>query len=182
MEFVAARARLGKLTAAKRAATALRAFTRFLAMDGLCTATLADSIPTVRLQAHRPLRHLRPDEVRQLLASFDRSSPIGRRDYTMALCMVQLGLRVGEVVRLTLEDVDWQDSTLRVSTSKSRQAALLPLRADVGSALAVYIRAGRPDSRSRHCFLRTWLRWVVRSMHRQPALRSGAPSSGLVYR
>ena len=153
MEFVAARARLGKLTAAKRAATALRAFMRFLALKGLCAATLADSIPTIRQQAHRPLRHLRPDEVRQLLASFDRSCPIGQRDYTMALCMVQLGLRVGEVVRLTLEDVDWRDGTLRVSTSKSRHAACLPLLAGVGSALSVYIRTGRPDSRSRHVFL-----------------------------
>lgn len=42
-----------------------------------------------------------------LLRSIDRSSPDGLRDFTLLYLAARYGLRSGEVVRLTLEDINW---------------------------------------------------------------------------
>lgn len=43
-------------------------------------------------------------KLRRFLASFDRSTTLGRRDYAMALCMSEPGLRVSEVAQMSLDD------------------------------------------------------------------------------
>ena len=95
------------------------------------------------------------DEQLQLfLARFDRSIPTGHRDYAMALCQVDLGLRVSEVSALRLEDLDWRAATLRIEGGKSRRTRLLPLTDGVGRAIAEYLRQGRPTTNCRHIFVR----------------------------
>jgi integrase len=54
------------------------------------------------------------------------------------LCMARLGLRASEVVQLRLEDLDWRNAVVRVRARKTGHGALLPLTAQVGTALAGY--------------------------------------------
>jgi integrase len=42
-----------------------------------------------------------------LLASCDRDSAAGRRNYTILLLLTRLGLRTGEVIGITMDDIDW---------------------------------------------------------------------------
>ena len=93
------------------------------------------------------------DQVRQLLASIDRHTAIGRRDYAILLLPARLGLRSGEVVCLELDDIDWSAGQLSVR-GKGGQRNDLPLTADIGKAIAAYLRQGRPHSTSRRVFLR----------------------------
>jgi integrase/recombinase XerD len=79
---------------------------------------------------------------------------MGRRDYAILLLFARVGLRASEVVRLELEDIDWNAGSLSVQ-GKGDQRSVLPLPADVGSAIATYLRRGRPRSTSRRVFLRT---------------------------
>jgi site-specific recombinase XerD len=65
-----------------------------------------------------------------------------------------LGLRACEIVRLTLDDIDWDRGQLRVR-GKGGQESLLPLTTDVGEAIAAYLERGRPISEDRHLFLRS---------------------------
>jgi site-specific recombinase XerD len=88
-----------------------------------------------------------------VLASIDRRTTIGRRDYAILLLLARLGLRAGEVVRLELEDLDWTHGHLHVR-GKGQTIATLPLPSDVGAALAAYLRRGRPADRSRRVFVR----------------------------
>jgi integrase/recombinase XerD len=88
-----------------------------------------------------------------LLASIDRHTAIGRRDYAILLLLARLGLRSGEVASLELEDVDWSAGHLSV-LGKRGQRSEMPLPADVGKAIAAYLRHGRPRSISRRIFLR----------------------------
>jgi len=67
----------------------------------------------------------------QLLASIDRRTPAGRRDYAILLLLARLGLRASEVVFLELDDVDWAAGELHVR-GKGGQRATLPLFAEVG--------------------------------------------------
>ncbi len=136
-------------------AGALRCYLRFRGLAGDPVGALAGTIPAA---AHWRLATL-PDvlsqaEVDQLLGSFSRPFPSSKRAYGMVRCLVDLGLRAGEVARLRLEDVDWQAGTLRVAQGKSRRTDVLPLPVETGRAIADYLRAERPQTTSRAVFVR----------------------------
>ena len=83
----------------------------------------------------------------------DRRTPAGRRDYAVMVCLHRLGLRCGETARLRLDDIDWETGTLIIQ-GKGGHTDRLPLPADVGQALADYLRHGRPDTSARAVFVR----------------------------
>jgi site-specific recombinase XerD len=78
---------------------------------------------------------------------------MGRRDYAILVLLCRLGLRGGEVVGLTLDDIDWRAGVVMV-IGKGGRRDRLPLLADVGEALADYLRHGRPPTEDRAIFLR----------------------------
>jgi site-specific recombinase XerD len=92
-------------------------------------------------------------QVKQVLASCDRTKPGGKRDYAVLLLLARLGLRAGEIVALALDDLDWQSGDIIIH-GKGQQVARLPLPPDVGEALVDYLREARPTGRSRRLFLR----------------------------
>jgi site-specific recombinase XerD len=140
---------------AKLMITALRSFFRFLHQRGELDMDLANAMPTV---AHWRLstlpKYLEPEQVEQLLQSCDQSTTIGQRDHTVLLLLARLGLRAGEVVQLSLDDIDWHAGLLTVR-GKGSQVNQLPLRMDVGKALATYLRHGRPACITRRVFVRS---------------------------
>jgi integrase/recombinase XerD len=137
-------------------ASALRSYLRFRA--AACAdrvGAVIAAIPTVacwRLAAL--LSHLTSDETVRFLQAFDRRTPLGRRGYAMARCMVDLGLRVSEVAALQLDDVDWREGTVRIGAGKSRRVDVLPLPVLTGRALAAYLRHDRARRASRAVFVR----------------------------
>ena len=92
-------------------------------------------------------------ELDRLLAGCDRERAWGRRDYAVLIVLARLGLRAGEVAAMVLEDLDWRRGELIVH-GKARRDEALPLPADVGEAIAGYLRSGRPEADSRSVFLR----------------------------
>jgi integrase len=72
----------------------------------------------------------------------------------MVLMMARLGMRVGEVRQLCLDDIDWREGVVHVRTGKSRTERVLPLPEDVGQAVVAYLREERPESDHRQIFLR----------------------------
>jgi integrase len=96
-----------------------------------------------------------PGELDRLLASCDRQCARGRRDYAILSLLSRLGLRAGEVAAMVLEDLDWRRGELVVH-GKARRDEALPLPADVGEAIAGYLRSGRPQADSRSVFLRCY--------------------------
>lgn len=89
---------------------------------------------------------LSDDELESLWCAFDRSTATGRRDYAAVRCMSDLGMRVGDVTCLELEDINWRESIIRVSNSKGVAPVWLPLPETVGEAIADYLQYGRPNS------------------------------------
>jgi integrase/recombinase XerD len=142
------------LKRAKLMTSALRSFLQFARLRGEVTLDLAAAVPIVANWSMPAIpRAIAADQVRQLLASIDRRTAIGRRDYAILLLLARLGLRSGEVAFLELDDLDWNAGQLRVR-GKSGQRSGLPLPTEVGKAIAAYLRRGRPDSTSRRVFLR----------------------------
>lgn len=135
--------------------TALRSFLRFARYRGDIDKDLAACVPAVANWKLSTIpRALPPDQVELVLASIDRKTAIGRRDYAILLILARLGLRAGEIRMLTLEDLDWQEGLITVR-GKAGRYSQLPLPADVGAAIADYLRHGRPNASSSRCvFLR----------------------------
>jgi integrase len=59
-------------------------------------------------------RSLEADQVLRLLASCDRETTVGRRDFAILLLLARLGLRRGEIAALALDDIDWRAGELIV--------------------------------------------------------------------
>jgi integrase/recombinase XerD len=134
--------------------TALRSFLRFARYRGAIDKDLAACVPAVAnwKQSDIP-RALPPEQAERVLASTDRETAVGRRDYAILLVLARLGLRAGEIRTLMLEDLDWQEGLITVR-GKAGRYSQLPLPADVGTAIADYLRHGRPAANSRCVFLR----------------------------
>ena len=144
----------GAADSGKAMCWSLRAFLRYLHLRGHIAVPLADCVPSIRRWRLAGLpTFMPPQKIQQVLDSCDRTTPIGLRDYAILMLLAKLGLRAGEVVALTLDDIDWRAGEILVH-GKGRRQAVMPLRRDVGAAVVSYLRQGRPTSTSRHLFLR----------------------------
>ncbi|MGH9153747.1 MAG: tyrosine-type recombinase/integrase [Acidimicrobiales bacterium] len=170
--------------AARAFVGAFRPFLRFLFATGRLGRDLAAAVPGVagsRLASLPKAAH--PDAVRALLGSCDRRTPSGRRDFAVLVLLSRLGLRAIEVASMRLEDLDWRAGEVAVR-GKGARIERLPLPADVGAAIADYLRHGRPPSTSRAVFLQVppprqpMSRNAVVFVSRSASTRAGIPTVG----
>jgi len=140
---------------ARLTVTALRSLLGFLHVEGMLATPLAAAVPAAASWRLSGLpRPLEPGQVRSLLGSCDRRTGIGLRDYAILSLLARLALRAGEVAALSLDDLDWRSGEL-VVRGKGGWVDRMPLPADVGEALAGYLRGGRPAAAGcRRVFLR----------------------------
>ena len=136
-------------------AGSLRSFLKFLQLNGHCRQNLVNAVPRITLWSLSQIPKTMTDEqISQFIQSFDKSTPIGKRDFGMALLQLELGLRVSEVAALELDDVNWRQSVIRIRGGKSGRIRELLLSKKVGTVLANYLRRGRPVTSCRSFFVR----------------------------
>ena len=154
--FVLSEAKRMRPPALKCVVTALRSFLRYGQFRGEVPAGLAAGVPAVASWATTPPvpKAISAEHAQRAIDSCDYQTSVGRRDHAVLLLLARLGLRAVEIVRLTLDDVDWDHAQLRVRGKGGRES-LLPLPPDVGEAIAAYLEHGRPTSQDRHIFLRS---------------------------
>jgi site-specific recombinase XerD len=139
--------------AARHLTTGMRLFLRYLHYKGLITTDLSLAVPTVARWSLSDLpKHLPAAQVREVLRHCNRDTPLGRRNYSILILLARLGLRAGEVARLNLDDIDWENGLVTVY-GKGRWAQL-PMPADVARAIVRYLRRDRPGCESRRLFIR----------------------------
>jgi integrase len=87
------------------------------------------------------------DDVRRMLDGVDRRTVAGPRDYrTMFAVLYALGLRVGEVSRLTVDDVEWDRQLLVIRETKFGKGRLVPFGPRLGRTLSEYLTTRRTRS------------------------------------
>ncbi|MBK7049430.1 MAG: tyrosine-type recombinase/integrase [Rhodoferax sp.] len=96
---------------------------------------------------------LTTEEVAQLVNALGQPGPSMRRADAIVRCALDLGLRSGEIARLSLDDIDWRASTLTLRHTKGGREDLLPLPATTGAAIAAYLKQ-RPRTTNRAIFVR----------------------------
>ncbi len=52
------------------------------------------------------------------MAQINRATPIGKRDYAMILLGARLGLRADDIVRMKLDEIDWQAGQVKLLQQK----------------------------------------------------------------
>jgi len=93
------------------------------------------------------------EEVKMVEASIEQSSAVGKRDYAIFLMASRLGLRVSDIAALTWDNIDWDNQTIILYQSKTKNPVELPLLHDMGEALVTYARDSRPKSTRKEVFL-----------------------------
>jgi integrase/recombinase XerD len=153
-DYLLRQSRGGSVGSAKAAVTGLRSLLRFLHLEGLIDRDLAIAVPSVaNWRLASLVKALDAESIARLLGSCDTSTAVGRRDLAILMLLSRLGLRIGEVAALRLEDLDWRAGELLVC-GKGRRQERLPLPVDVGAAIVEWLRDGRPDCQSRFVFTR----------------------------
>jgi integrase/recombinase XerD len=172
------------VSAAQNFVNGLRSFLRFCFVEGLVDTDFSPAALLVRGRQSSTLpRGISRADAGALLGSCDRRYALGRRDYAIIILLLRLGLRRGEVAGLTLDEIDWRAGELVVRGKGARQDRL-PLPADVGQAIASYLRRGRPRSSRREVFLRAKAPYdpiapgTVASTVRRASRRAGIPEVG----
>jgi integrase/recombinase XerD len=162
----------------------LRTFLRFCFVEGLVEVNLSQAaLPATGRRRSALPRGISTADARALLDSCDRRSALGRRDYAIIITLLRLGLRAREVAALRLDNIDWRAGELVVRGKGARQDRL-PLPADVGQAIASYLRRGRPRSDRREVFLVARAPFApiaagtVSSTVRRACRRAGVPEVG----
>src|SRR6202790_2452387 len=134
--------------------TALRSFFRHLLHRGAIETDMSACVPTISTWSLSGVPKFLPaEQIQRVLESCDRNTAIGKRNYAILLLLARLGLRAGEVVTLTLDDIDWRAGQLTLHC-KGRRSTQVPLIAEVGDALARYVQHGRPRCATRRVFIR----------------------------
>jgi len=132
----------------------LRSFFRYASSRGWCAARIAESIDAPRLYTHENLPQGPSwEEVKKLLGSVNGMLPVQIRSRCAILLCAVYGLRVGEVCRLRLEDIDWAEEKISVRRSKQRRVQTYPLTTEVGNALLRYLKEVRPRCAHREVLL-----------------------------
>lgn len=123
----------------------LRHFLRFLYDLGCISADIATEIhmPAISKKSKIPSAWS-ADDLKKMVNTIDRNSPIGKRDYAMILLACILGLRISDIKNLRFSNFDWENKQLSLVQHKTHKPLTLPLPDAVGWAVIDYIKNGRP--------------------------------------
>ncbi len=152
--FMVARCAEQSCRPAQLTATALRSLLNFLHVTGAIARSLMTAVPSVagRRLAKLP-RSLDPDDVQRLLATCDRRTLAGCRDFAVITTLARLGLRVAELVNLRLDDLRWRAGEV-VIHGKGHRVERMPFPTDAGNAIAAYLRQRPTRALGRTVFVR----------------------------
>ncbi len=155
VKYICDKAKQYKPDSTKVLACSLRSYFRFLQFMGKCSCNLIEAVPTIpNWKLSKLPKTMSKEQLSKFMASFNRRTPSSQRDYAIALCFIELGLRASEVTNLSLDDIDWENSTITIRVSKTLRSRVLPIPVRLGKALVCYLRNGRPKTDSRNIFIR----------------------------
>ncbi|KPA18421.1 Tyrosine recombinase XerC [Candidatus Magnetomorum sp. HK-1] len=133
----------------------LREFLRYLHMKGIIKKNLASLIITPRIYHHtKPPKFLRSNEVKQLLKSLLYTTPREIRASAFIHIACDLGLRIGEISKISLDDISFQEQEIKIPERKGKNPVVLPLPEGSIKAISAYLIGGRPKTTIRAIFIR----------------------------
>lgn len=132
----------------------IRVFFEYLEFRNLVTKPISRCVihSNYKNQAKLPTTY-EEDEIKDLLSSVDRTSPVGKRDYLILLLASEYGMRAGDIASLQFSPIDWDNNLLTVQQSKTGTVSTYPLLSSVGNAIIDFLRNSRYESDSSYIIL-----------------------------
>jgi len=130
----------GRSTA--RFLSCMRGFYKYQVREGVLVENPLALVDNPKLARALP-KSLSESDVESLLAAPDLSDPVGLRDRTMLEVLYACGLRVSELVELTMPQVNLRQNVVRVMGKGSKER-LVPMGEEASAWLARYLREARP--------------------------------------
>jgi site-specific recombinase XerD len=120
---------------------ALKSFSKFIFYKRLQRRLLSNNLKTYRIQQQKEPSRLSKQEVRRLLTAVDLNGRNGYRNLAILQLFLQCGLRVGELVRLSRDDITLHKTTgsLKAKDEKGISEREIPLNKSVRKALQDYL-------------------------------------------
>jgi integrase/recombinase XerC len=127
-----------KKSSVARKLAALRTFFQFAVREGLLELNPAKLVSTPRLEKKLP-QHLSIEEAIKFIETPDVETDLGKRDRAMLELMYATGVRVSELTKMGLADIDSKNRLIRV-TGKRRKERIVPFGEPAQEALEAYLR------------------------------------------
>jgi integrase/recombinase XerD len=142
-DYLAHKKRLGLSSASiKLVVVAIKIFFRWLLARQRIAADVAEVIPLPRTERYLP-ETMNELQVDHLLEGIPTDAPRGLRDRAILELLYASGLRVSELVNLTLERIDFDNRIVRV-TGKGNKTRLVPVGQKACDAIHAYLEKERP--------------------------------------
>jgi integrase/recombinase XerD len=128
----------------KHLVASLRSFLKFAHLKGYVKRDLTEAIPTIGTPKLGGIpRGISWESVEKLLAAPNRETHSGRRTYAVLQLLITYGVRIGQVEKLRLQDINWREGSIYFRPSKCGNPLHFPLYPVVADALLSYIRETR---------------------------------------
>lgn len=132
----------------------LKYYFRYLYSNGYCDTNLSFAVPRIKAPANANVPALwSKGDIEKLLLSVDRGNPTGKRNYAVLCLVVNLGMRLRDLVEMKLEHLKWERKEIEFHQHKTGNKVIYPILNDIGWAIIDYLRHGRPKSESPYLFL-----------------------------
>ena len=134
----------------------LREFLHYLYVEGKTRKPYHQLFPIIYSDKKDRLpSYYYEDELQKILATINRNTVIGKRDYLILILATQLGIRAGDIRMLVFSNIHWEKNTIEFVQHKTGNPISLPLLENIKYALLEYVRDSRPESSSPYIFIRT---------------------------
>lgn len=131
-----------KKTSVARKLASLRTFFQFLVREGVLETNPAKLVATPRIERKLP-NHLSMEDAVRFIETPDTNTDLGRRDRAIIEFLYATGIRVGELVNINMQDIDFREKLVRV-TGKRRKQRIVPFGEPALHALVHYLEETRP--------------------------------------
>ncbi|MCA1613949.1 MAG: tyrosine recombinase XerC [Acidobacteria bacterium] len=121
-----------------RKIAALRTFFQFLVREGVVEANPAKLVSTPRLEKKLP-SHLSVEDMVRFIETPDTQTDLGKRDRAILEMLYGTGVRVSELTKLNLRDIDFKNKMVKV-TGKRRKQRVVPFGDPALHALVEYLQ------------------------------------------
>jgi integrase/recombinase XerC len=126
-----------KKSSIARKLAALRTFFQFLVREGVLEQNPAKLVSTPRLEKKLP-KHLSIEDAIKFIETPDTDTELGKRDRAMLELMYATGVRVAELTKLNLGQIDFKNRLIRVA-GKRRKERIVPFGEPALDAIKSYL-------------------------------------------
>lgn len=143
-DYIIKTAKLMTRPSRRHLVASIRSFLKFCHLKGYVQRDLTEAVPVIGTPKLGSIpRGIPWKSVEKLLAVPDCETHGGRRTYAVLQLLATYGVRIGQVTKLRLQDINWREGSIHFQPSKWGNPLCLPLYPEVADALLAYIRETR---------------------------------------